>query len=78
MTEFDGAQAARTAARGRLLRAIAGTPGLAPESEPDAPTQPAIFDSGARRTVPLPAPTHEQTLSALLQTRSADVTQFSD
>lgn len=49
-----------------LIAALQGEPRPTEPTEPAEPVVPS-FDGGARMSPPLPGPTHEQTLIALLR-----------
>ena len=54
-----------------ILRAFGGLP-PDPEPEADATSNVPGFDGGARQTPPPPAPSHNETLIALVRSRQAD------
>jgi hypothetical protein len=58
-------------ARGDLLRALGRLPADVPAPEPEPPKRTSL-DGGARMSVTPAAPTHEETLLAILATRAAD------
>jgi hypothetical protein len=69
---IEGAKATQ---RGHLLRALAGLPADVETPEPEPPRKTSM-DGGVRRSVPLPPPTHGETLIAILRSREADVGRF--
>ena len=71
--DFGTIATAKREAHGRLLRAVAGTPEPEPEDQPEhEPPKRTSMDGGARQSLDPPAPTHAETLTAILASRSAD------
>jgi hypothetical protein len=75
-TIISNARAAKAEQHGQLLRAVAGIAEPEPESLSESKPVPP-FDGGARQT-PERVPSHGETLLALLETRTAHVSRFSE
>jgi hypothetical protein len=58
-----------------LVRALSGLPPDVPAPEPETPGRTTSLDGGARKT-PERVPSHEETLTAILAERRADVGRF--